>query len=60
MKVSAYSSDSVDLNNLSASTNALVSPSKVNDYQDFFNTTCKELYWVHLTEFDITNVLWTN
>ncbi len=44
MKVSAYSSDSVDLNNLSASTNALVSPSKVNDYQDFFNTTCKELY----------------
>ena len=40
MKVSAYSSDHVDLNNLSASVNALVSPSKVADYQDFFNTTC--------------------
>jgi hypothetical protein len=40
MKVSAYSSDSVDLNNLSASANALVSPSKVADYQNFFNTTC--------------------
>ena len=40
MKVSAYSSDSIDMNNLSASANALVAPSKVDDYQDFFNTTC--------------------
>ncbi|MDJ0898591.1 MAG: hypothetical protein QNJ55_07250 [Xenococcus sp. MO_188.B8] len=40
IKVSAYSSNSVDINNLSASSNELVSPSKVDDYQDFFNTTC--------------------
>ena len=40
MKVSAYSSDNVDINNLSSSSNVLVSPSKVDDYQDFFSTTC--------------------
>ena len=40
IKVSAYSSDSVDINSLSSFSNELVSPSKVDDYQDFFNTTC--------------------
>ncbi|MGB5633221.1 MAG: hypothetical protein WBM44_26930 [Waterburya sp.] len=40
MKVSAYNSSDVMMSNLSASVNNLVSPSKVDDYQDFFNTTC--------------------
>ena len=40
MKVSAYSSDNVEMNNLAASANALVLPSKVDNYQDFFNTIC--------------------
>ena len=40
MKVSAYSSNNVDINNLAASANTLISPSKVNAYQDFFNEIC--------------------
>ena len=40
MKVSAYSSNNVDMNNLASSANALVSSSKVDDYQGFFNKTC--------------------
>ena len=40
LKVSAYSSNSVDLNDLTASANELVSPSKVDNYEDFFNTSC--------------------
>ena len=42
MKVSAYLSDNVDMNNLAASANNLVSPSKVDDYQGFFNKTCSQ------------------
>lgn len=40
MKVSAYSSNNVDINNLGASVNALVSPLKVDDYEGFFDVTC--------------------
>ena len=56
MKVSAYSSDHVDLNDLSASANALVSPSKVDDYQDFFNTICSHTTYSDNVEGDECNL----
>ena len=56
MKVSAYSSDNVDLSNLSASADALVSPSKVDDYQDFFNTTCSHTTYSENAEGDECNL----
>lgn len=43
MKVSAYSSGDVDITNLGLAASNLVSPSKVNDYQNFFNTTCEHV-----------------
>lgn len=50
MKVSAYLSDNVDMNNLAASANNLVSPSKVDDYQDFFNKTCSQTNYIDNAE----------
>ncbi|ELS04819.1 hypothetical protein Xen7305DRAFT_00045550 [Xenococcus sp. PCC 7305] len=40
LKISAYSIDDINVNDLSSFTSALVPPSKVDDYQDFFNVTC--------------------
>jgi hypothetical protein len=42
MKVHAYSTDGIDFKNLSAHTKELVSPSQVDHYEDFFNTTCTD------------------
>lgn len=43
MKVSAYSSSDIDMNNLNLAASNLVSPSKVDDYQGFFDTTCSQV-----------------